>query len=152
MCDKECASIEIEEHTECKCACALSPRDCTERQQFVSSECACKCTNTNERRECYESGKVWNPSSCACTCPAHKCSLGAHLDELTCMCAAIVDFNERSLLNLTNVELMSLEVLIIIFLVSTVTGDKLISLKGVFAKNERGYIGVMLKISAFDRC
>lgn len=128
MCDKECASIEIEEHTECKCACALSPRDCTERQQFVSSECACKCTNTNERRECYESGKVWNPSSCACTCPAHKCSLGAHLDELTCMCAAIVDFNERSLLNLTNVELMSLEVLIIIFLVSTVTGDKLISL------------------------
>jgi len=120
ICDKECATVELEEHLECKCACALTPRDCSEAQQFAQSECACKCTNLSERQQCLESGKVWNSSSCSCNCSPDHCSSEQQFDFSSCTCIQN-DFEPRTILNMTNQELMSLEVMIIIFLISTVT-------------------------------
>jgi len=119
ICDKECATIELEEHIECKCACALTPRDCSEEQQFVRSECGCKCTNVHERHACMTSSRTWNETTCSCSCPRRLCGPNMAWDEQNCTCRSLENIATRTILNMTNTELMSLEVMIIIFLIST---------------------------------
>ena len=93
ICDKDCATIEVEEHTECKCACALSPADCplpAHLQHFVAADCACRCLDTAARRACLDApGRLWDDGLCSCACAlrAQDCEAGGHrLDPVSCTC------------------------------------------------------------------
>jgi len=89
LCDKECASVEVEEHLECGCECAVKREDCSLDQEFRKDLCTCQCRDREAVKNCQESGRVWDRPSCSCKCPMSmwkECSTGFVFGNDTCMC------------------------------------------------------------------
>jgi len=42
-CEKECASVEVEDHLSCTCGCRVQEDECRGDQAFSSSTCSCTC-------------------------------------------------------------------------------------------------------------
>ena len=97
-CDKECADVEVEEHTECDCACSLPESKCkSDIQEYNHDRCKCECKDIIGKRECLNQGKLWNENTCMCGCPAvFSCSVGTKYSNNTCACEVIEDQLEIS--------------------------------------------------------
>ena len=77
--DMICYRVYVEEHTQCRCKCKVTEKDCNEYQQYKADECACKCNNFQEQGACtFRRKMVWNPEKCRCICavPEEECSTG----------------------------------------------------------------------------
>ena len=92
-CEKQCASLEVEDEVECECGCAKHlEEECQaklETHSWSRETCGCQCRDEKERRSCLETpGKVWDTSSCSCVCPLslQTCSSGLRLDPTSCSC------------------------------------------------------------------
>ena len=92
-CEKQCASLEVEDEVECQCGCPKHlEQEClakVETHSWSRETCGCECRDEKERRSCLESGgKVWDSSSCSCLCPLslQTCSSGLRLDLSSCSC------------------------------------------------------------------
>lgn len=68
LCAKECASLEVEEHVECACACQLTARDCPPGQQLRPELCACQCADLPAKQACLDAGRTWREDTCSCAC------------------------------------------------------------------------------------
>jgi len=68
-CDKICAEVEVDEHTECGCECKVKRHHCNEKQIYREELCSCHCRDLSEVQACHESGRVWDPGMCMCRCP-----------------------------------------------------------------------------------
>ena len=84
-CQKECAVVKVEEHTECQCACQLSTSDCPLNMQKLNRDtCECDCSNKEEKHQCLNQNKIWNEANCSCKCKDHlSCSIGHRFSEIT---------------------------------------------------------------------
>ena len=94
-CEKECAHVTVEEHTDCGCACDLRHEECDSiTHNFLPELCVCECRNTRDKRECLDQGRAWSQESCSCGCPlalTTQCPLGFSYDyNTTCSCVADV--------------------------------------------------------------
>ena len=102
LCAKECASLEVEEHAECACACQLTARDCPAGQAFRPELCACQCRDLPAKQACLDAGRSWHEATCSCTCQHNEedeeCPDGYIFDrQQTCSCQPhIVTSNEIS--------------------------------------------------------
>jgi len=91
-CDKQCASLEVEDEVECVCGCSKHlQQQCDQRHEshtWSSESCECQCKDQEARRQCLETpGKVWDSSSCTCICQAPEtCHTGLIYNSATCMC------------------------------------------------------------------
>jgi len=68
-CDKICAEVEIDEHTDCGCECKIKRHHCNEKQFYREELCSCHCKDLSEVQACHDSGRVWDPGMCMCRCP-----------------------------------------------------------------------------------
>ncbi|CAG9769469.1 unnamed protein product [Ceutorhynchus assimilis] len=81
--------VVVEKHTKCKCGCKIKAEDCNSYQEYVESDCRCRCKNLDEEEKCYKSSqkKLWNPDVCACQCrDVVPCSTGYNFDYNDCKC------------------------------------------------------------------
>ncbi|XP_043219544.1 vascular endothelial growth factor D-like isoform X1 [Amphibalanus amphitrite] len=80
--------VPLEIHTACECGCKLTANDCNQFQEYVESECRCKCVNKDDYVKCSQnSQKLWEPSTCQCKCKQQReCSTGHYFDLNTCSC------------------------------------------------------------------
>ena len=88
-CEKECATVTLEEHTKCGCGCQLDRVDCEldGLHKFKEELCECECKDIEAKRSCLEQGRTWEENSCTCGCPALKsCAPGNVYSATTCMC------------------------------------------------------------------
>ena len=88
-CEKECATVTLEEHTKCGCGCQLDRVDCEldGLHRFKEELCQCECKDIEAKRSCLEQGRTWEEDSCTCGCPALKsCAVGDVYSATTCMC------------------------------------------------------------------
>jgi hypothetical protein len=93
-CEKECAVVSVEEHTECGCGCQLDRGDCEASglHKFKKELCACECRDTEAKRRCLEQGRTWAEASCTCGCPAVlSCTSGSAYSPTTCMCEPVTE-------------------------------------------------------------
>jgi PDGF/VEGF domain len=44
----------IEEHTKCRCDCAVKEQDCKPFQKYNKPQCKCDCTNVEDQAKCYQ--------------------------------------------------------------------------------------------------
>jgi len=87
-CEKECASVEVEDEVECNCGCRK--KEYGEKAEWMSDTCECECKNTVARTECLEGGYVWDSKQCRCGCPqTTSCNSGMEFDQDTCSCEPI---------------------------------------------------------------
>jgi len=129
-CEKECAHVTVEEHTECGCACELRREECaSDTHNFRPELCTCECRDTRAKRECLDQGRTWSEESCSCGCPLSmisECPEGFVYDyNTTCSCVAVIqteDFAETERRVEEEVkelgDILSWEMVIIIALVS----------------------------------
>merc|ERR1719192_1003944 len=88
-CEKECATVTLEEHTKCDCGCHLDRLQCEldGLHKFRKELCQCECKDVEAKRSCLEQGRTWEEDSCTCGCPALKsCAPGSVYSATTCMC------------------------------------------------------------------
>ena len=88
-CEKECATVTLEEHTKCGCGCQLDRLDCEldGLHRFKEELCQCECKDIEAKRSCLEQGRTWEEDSCTCGCPAVlSCTSGSVYSSTTCMC------------------------------------------------------------------
>ena len=69
-CDKECASLEVEDEVECECGCVKHlEEECEAKKEshvWSRESCQCECVNQGARRRCLDSpGRLWSSSSCS---------------------------------------------------------------------------------------
>ena len=84
-CEKECASVKVEDEVECECGCRR--KECGEKAEWMSDTCECECKDSVARTECLESGYVWDSTQCQCGCPAIlSCHSGMEFSKETCQC------------------------------------------------------------------
>jgi len=84
-CEKECASVEVEDEVECECGCRK--KECGEKAEWMSDTCECECKDSVGRTECLEGGYVWDSTQCQCGCPAIlSCHSGMEFSMDTCQC------------------------------------------------------------------
>ena len=80
LCDKSCATLEIEEDTSCQCDCFQKQRIChSAKHSFNYLECRCDCREGEEYTLCRDQGRVWDNEECVCRCPVQMvkpCSTG----------------------------------------------------------------------------
>ena len=88
-CEKECATVTLEEHTKCGCGCQVDRGQCETDglHRFKKELCQCECKDVEAKRSCLEQGRTWEEDSCTCGCPALKsCAPGSVYSATTCMC------------------------------------------------------------------
>ena len=87
-CDKYCGHADVEEDTECECACDVHEEDCdAEDQEFNEDQCECQCRNQTEKKECLDKGKYWDEGNCKCRCEVTSdCSFGLKFSDKSCSC------------------------------------------------------------------
>ena len=86
-CSKECATLEVDDHTSCSCACRQQEGTCSRDQQFDRDTCSCTCRDRSAMTSCLETGRSWDSSSCSCLCPPSKTCVGDQVrDPTTCGC------------------------------------------------------------------
>jgi hypothetical protein len=95
LCEKDCASLEVEEHVGCACACQLTARDCPPQQEFRPELCSCQCRDLPAKQACLDAGRPWHEATCSCSClledgqEEEECSNGWVFDrEHSCSCVA----------------------------------------------------------------
>jgi len=97
-CDKICAEIEVDEHTECGCECKTKRHHCNEKQIYREELCSCHCRDLSEVQACHDSGRVWDPGMCMCRCPLaslQQCSTNFVFDFTnSCKCIPEETSNE----------------------------------------------------------
>jgi len=91
-CEKECASVTLQEHTECGCDCGpASEQSCPSgSHMFNRDTCQCTCADSLARQACLDTGRAWSEESCSCACavsPGPACSVGLAWSPVTCTCA-----------------------------------------------------------------
>ncbi len=74
-CDKECASVEVEEDVECGCQCGLTAQDCSPDQELMKDQCVCECKDRESEKNCHDSGRVWDRLTCSCQRPVTSVSV-----------------------------------------------------------------------------
>ena len=120
-CEKECAHVSVEEHTECGCACALKAEDCASAvHRFLPDLCSCECRDTRARRECHDQGRTWSHHSCECGCPLSlitQCPTGYTYNYNT-SCSCERDSTYTPTILEQEITVISWEIMIIITLVS----------------------------------
>merc|ERR1712172_89085 len=88
-CEKECATVTLEEHTQCGCGCQIDTIQCERDQlhRFKEELCQCECKDVEAKRSCLQQGRTWEEDRCTCGCPALKsCASGNVYSTTTCMC------------------------------------------------------------------
>ena len=88
-CEKECASVEVEDEVECECGCRRKESECGEKHEWMSDTCECECKDSVGRTECLEGGpgRVWDSTQCECVCPVTlSCHTGMEYHQATCSC------------------------------------------------------------------
>jgi len=99
-CDKECASLQVEDEVECECGCSKHVQaTCQEKQKshvFNKDTCECQCKDQDARKKCFETpGKVWDSSSCSCICGQDTtCHTGLEYNFDTCMCQPVAQVDQ----------------------------------------------------------
>jgi hypothetical protein len=91
-CEKECAMVSVEEHTECGCGCHINQEECEASglHRFRDELCACECRDTEAKRRCLEQGRAWEKDTCTCGCPTTiSCNSGNVYSTTTCMCEPV---------------------------------------------------------------
>ncbi|XP_059609483.1 platelet-derived growth factor subunit A isoform X1 [Phlebotomus argentipes] len=81
--------IIVEQHTKCRCNCAVKEEHCNRFQRYESSQCKCVCTNLEDQSKCLKESelKIWDSSTCNCRCRESKgCTTGTFFDENQCKC------------------------------------------------------------------
>ena len=93
-CEKECASVEVEDEVECECGCRRKESECGEKHEWMSDTCECECKDSVGRTQCLEGGpgRVWDSTQCECVCPVTlTCHTGMKYDQTTCSCQPSMD-------------------------------------------------------------
>jgi len=87
-CEKQCATVEVEEHIECGCSCHLIKDDCRNiTHQLNLAKCECECKDAKAKRLCLDQGRIWEDKTCTCGCPSSNlCPSGSTLSNVTCLC------------------------------------------------------------------
>ena len=85
-CDKECSTLEIEEHLDCSCSCSLEQSSCRLDQELRADLCSCQCRDILGKQTCLDAGRIWDDSSCSCGCSEQECAPGTQLQVSTCTC------------------------------------------------------------------
>ncbi|XP_059098408.1 uncharacterized protein LOC131892607 [Tigriopus californicus] len=96
-CEKTCSEVEVEEHTLCGCECKIKRHHCNDKQEYRKELCSCQCRDLSAVEECYESGRVWDPSKCMCRCPLstlQECS-SKYVFDFTNTCKCIPEENNE---------------------------------------------------------
>ena len=99
-CDKECASLQVEDEVECECGCSKHVQaTCQEKpttHMFNKDTCECQCKDQDARKKCFETpGKVWDSSSCSCICGQDTtCHTGLEYNFDTCMCQPVAQVDQ----------------------------------------------------------
>jgi len=97
VCDKTCATITIQEHSQCQCACLEEQRVCNNARHFFNNmECRCECMAEEEYTLCRDQGRFWDSEECVCRCPMEMikpCSTGLQFSMSTCSCTTEDDDN-----------------------------------------------------------
>ncbi|XP_055682725.1 platelet-derived growth factor subunit A isoform X2 [Lutzomyia longipalpis] len=81
--------IIVEQHTKCRCACAVKEEHCNRFQRYEASQCKCVCTNLEDQSKCLKESelKIWDSNACNCRCRETKgCTTGTFFDETQCQC------------------------------------------------------------------
>lgn len=82
--------VEAYKHTECSCGCKVQETDCDPKiHTYFEGECACVCTNSDEKTKCEEqnSTKYWDNQTCNCYCrKPQECSSGEYFSPVSCSC------------------------------------------------------------------
>jgi len=97
-CEKECATVTLEEHTKCGCGCQLDRVDCEldGLHRFKSELCQCECLDVAAKRSCLEQGRTWAESTCTCGCAAAtQCLPGWTWETGTCSCVELPKVQEK---------------------------------------------------------
>ncbi|GAB0095765.1 hypothetical protein DMENIID0001_111860 [Sergentomyia squamirostris] len=91
---KEKIPVIVEQHTKCKCGCAVKEEHCNRNQKYESNQCKCICTNLEDQSKCLkEDLKIWDTVSCTCRCRESKsCTTGSYFDENNCQCLQLPIF------------------------------------------------------------
>merc|ERR1719365_80812 len=89
-CQKECATLEVEDELACGCGCRLEPSSCRlEDQEWREETCSCHCRDTAATTACLQGGRAWDHQSCQCLCPpSDPCPEDHTHDPVTCTCVA----------------------------------------------------------------
>jgi len=136
-CEKECAHVSVEEHTECGCACELRWEDCeSDTHTFNQDLCSCQCKDTIAKRQCLDQGRTWSEETCSCNCPAiTPCSIGMVYSNVTCNCITEV-FNNVTDLRLprSNKEQFFSWQIIVIFVLLFLIFVLLVTIFGLISK------------------
>lgn len=79
--------VNVTNHTDCSCQCAIKPTDCdNETQRYSKEHCSCQCIKP--RAPCPFNNQ-WDPVKCQCVCnPANKfaCRKRLEFNEKLCAC------------------------------------------------------------------
>jgi len=68
-CEKECASITVEEDASCECSCPQERRErcqASSQHQWREESCECHCVDYQGRRDCEQRGHHWLTDNCTC--------------------------------------------------------------------------------------
>ena len=89
-CQKECATLEVEDELACGCGCRLEPSSCRSKdQEWREETCSCQCRDTAATTTCLQGGRAWDHQSCQCLCPpSDPCPEDHTHDPVTCTCVA----------------------------------------------------------------
>ncbi|XP_014257471.1 uncharacterized protein LOC106671136 [Cimex lectularius] len=85
--------VSVVKHLKCGCTCRRKAKDCSPLQVYKESECACVCTNDDDKKKCLaESGtKYWNAQKCECNCLYKSdCVTGFSWNKHTCSCMPLL--------------------------------------------------------------
>ena len=99
-CDKECATLQVQDEVECECGCGKVEKEACEAKKethvWSRDTCECGCRDQEARRQCGERpGKVWDASSCSCICQGpDSCHTGLEYNHQTCSCQPSLKLSE----------------------------------------------------------
>ena len=119
-CEKECASVEVEDEVECECGCRR--KECGEKAEWMSDSCDCECKDSDGMAECVEGGNVWDSTQCQCVCSATlSCMPGMEYDQDTCSCHPVVTAHDSDITVITVIRweyivITILSIILIIFM------------------------------------
>jgi len=90
-CDKECATVEVEDEVACGCGCRLEASSCRSDQVWKEETCSCHCSDTKATTTCLQVGRIWDHQSCACLCPpTNPCPPDQTHDPSSCSCLPLI--------------------------------------------------------------
>ncbi|XP_054163988.1 balbiani ring protein 3-like [Oppia nitens] len=86
---EKCMRIKMEKHLLCGCQCAMTQKNCSDKQVFSEDRCICECKDMSKAKSCSQLNRMWSNEKCDCICPptiSRQCSSAAVFDETNCRC------------------------------------------------------------------